>query len=158
MSVLSTNYLQIKTSFFSFVLLFFALYVEVSIFILIKVLRDEKNNNIRSLFLMFFRIKKDEYQSNAGELVIYSLDLSSLKSVKDCARNLLMKETAIHILVNNAGIAFHPYEKTEDGNEMTFQTNHLSHFLLTLLLLPKMQSSSPGCRIVNVSSFIHICM
>lgn len=114
-----------------------------------KAVEDIKNNPPS-------RIKKDEYQSNAGELVIYSLDLSSLKSVKDCARNLLMKETAIHILVNNAGIAFHPYEKTEDGNEMTFQTNHLSHFLLTLLLLPKMQSSSPGCRIVNVSSFIHI--
>ncbi|CAL1675390.1 unnamed protein product [Lasius platythorax] len=102
------------------------------------------------------RIKKDEYQSNAGELAIYSLDLSSLKSVRDCAKNLLVKEAAIHILVNNAGVAFHPYQKTEDGNEMTLQTNHLGHFLLTLLLLPKMQSSSPGCRIVNVSSIFHI--
>ncbi|GAB1867306.1 Retinol dehydrogenase 11 [Camponotus japonicus] len=102
------------------------------------------------------RIKKDEYQNVAGELAIYFLNLSSLMSVKDCAKNLLTKETAIDILVNNAGVAMIPYEKTEDGNEMTLQTNHLGHFLLTLLLLPKMQSSSPGCRIVNVSSIAHI--
>lgn len=78
--------------------------------------------------------------------------------MKDCAKNLLTKEAAIHILVNNAGVAAIPYEKTEDGNETTFQTNYLGHFLLTLLLLPKMQSSSTGCRIVNVSSITHICM
>jgi len=106
---------------------------------------------------IFFRIKKDEYQNGAGELAIYFLNLCSLKSVKDCAKNLLTKEAAIHILVNNAGVAVMPYEKTEDGNETTLQTNHLGHFLLTLLLLPKMQSS-PGCRIVNVSSIGHICM
>lgn len=121
-------------------------------------MRDEEEDNIRNLSLVFFRIKKDEYQSNAGELGTYSLDLSSLKSVRDCAKNLLTKEATIHILVNNAGVAMIPYEKTKDGIEMTFQTNHLSHFLLTLLLLPKMQSSSPGCRIVNVSSITYICM
>lgn len=102
------------------------------------------------------RIKKDEYQNIAGELVIYSLNLASLKSVRDCAKNLLTKEAAIHILVNNAGVAILPYEKTEDGIETTLQTNHLGHFLLTLLLMPKMQSSSPGCRIVNVSSIAYI--
>lgn len=102
------------------------------------------------------RIKKDEYENVAGELAIYSLNLCSLKSVKDCAKNLLTKEAAIHILVNNAGIAIIPFEKTEDGHETTLQTNHLGHFLLTLLLLPKMQSSSPGCRIVNVSSCSYI--
>ncbi|XP_011259617.2 retinol dehydrogenase 11 [Camponotus floridanus] len=102
------------------------------------------------------RIKKDEYQNGAGELAIYFLNLCSLKSVKDCAKNLLMKEAAIHILVNNAGVAAISYEKTEDGIETTFQTNHLGHFLLTLLLLPKMQASSPDCRIVNVSSIGYI--
>ncbi|GAB1868292.1 Retinol dehydrogenase 11 [Camponotus japonicus] len=102
------------------------------------------------------RIKKDEYQNGAGELAIYFLNLCSLKSVKHCAKNLLTNEAAIHILVNNAGVVAISYEKTEDGNETTFQTNHLGHFLLTLLLLPKIQSSSPGCRIVNVSSIGHI--
>ncbi|XP_011689555.1 PREDICTED: retinol dehydrogenase 12-like isoform X2 [Wasmannia auropunctata] len=102
------------------------------------------------------RVNKDEYKNNAGELAIYFLDLRSLKSVRDCAKNLLTNEAAIHILINNAGVATHPYEKTQDGNETTFQVNHLGHFLLTLLLLPKMHLSSPNCRIINVSSFSYI--
>ncbi|XP_011051801.1 PREDICTED: retinol dehydrogenase 12-like isoform X2 [Acromyrmex echinatior] len=97
-----------------------------------------------------------EYKNNAGELAIYLLDLCSLKSVRDCAKNLLTNEAAIHILVNNAGVAAYPNKKTEDGNQMTLQVNHLGHFLLTLLLLPKMQKSSPNCRIINVSSIVHI--
>ncbi|XP_011689560.1 PREDICTED: retinol dehydrogenase 12-like isoform X1 [Wasmannia auropunctata] len=102
------------------------------------------------------RINKDEYKKNAGELAIYFLDLCSLKSVRDCAKNLLTNEAAIHVLINNAGVAAYPYEKTENGNETTFQVNHLGHFLLTLLLLPKMQLSSPSCRIINVSSITYI--
>ncbi|XP_012537640.2 retinol dehydrogenase 12 isoform X5 [Monomorium pharaonis] len=101
------------------------------------------------------RITKDEYKNNVGELAIYFLDLCSLKSVKDCAKNLLTNEAAIHILINNAGTSV-PYEKTEDGHEIILQVNYLSHFLLTLLLLPKMQLSSPNCRIVNLSSIAHI--
>lgn len=101
-------------------------------------------------------IDEGEYRNGAGELAIYFLDLCSLKSVRNCARNLLKNEATIHILVNNAGVVLLPFKKTEDGHELTLQTNYLGHFLLTLLLLPKMQLSSPGCRIVNVSSILHL--
>ncbi|XP_071643764.1 retinol dehydrogenase 12-like isoform X2 [Temnothorax longispinosus] len=104
-----------------------------------------------------FRMTKDEYKNNVGELAIYFLDLRSFKSVRDCAKNLLTNEAAIHILINNAGVLMSPsYERTEDGNETTLQVNYLGHFLLTLLLLPKMQSSSANCRIINVSSAVYI--
>ncbi|XP_071647434.1 retinol dehydrogenase 14-like [Temnothorax longispinosus] len=107
--------------------------------------------------MVTFKIRKDEYKNNVGELAIYFLDLRSFKSVKDYAKNLLTNEAAIYILINNAGMAAaSPYEKTEDGIETTLQVNHLGHFLLTLLLLPKMQSSSPSCRRVNVSSLAYI--
>lgn len=96
-------------------------------------------------------------QNKLGDLTVYPLDLCSLNSVKECARMLLIKEPAIHILVNNAGIMFNPNEKTNDGFEIHLQSNYLGHFLLTLLLLPKMQSSAPGCRIINVSSVAYIC-
>lgn len=108
--------------------------------------------------MAIFRFNKNEYKNNAGELAMYFLDLRSLKSVRDCAKNLLTNEAAIHILVNNAAVAAYPNEKTEDGIQTTLQVNHLGHFLLTLLLLPKMQKSSPNCRIINVSSIVHICM
>ncbi|XP_024874335.1 retinol dehydrogenase 11-like isoform X1 [Temnothorax curvispinosus] len=97
-----------------------------------------------------------EGKNKLGNLAIYQLDLSSFKSVRKCAKMLLREESAIHILVNNAGMMFTPYEITEDGFEIQLQSNYLGHFLLTLLLLPKMQSSGPGCRIVNVSSLAHI--
>ncbi|XP_071640320.1 retinol dehydrogenase 11-like [Temnothorax longispinosus] len=97
-----------------------------------------------------------EDKNKLGNLAVYQLDLSSFKSVRKCAKMLLREESAIHILVNNAGMMFTPYEITKDGFEIQLQSNYLGHFLLTLLLLPKMQSSGPGCRIVNVSSLAHI--
>ena len=48
-----------------------------------------------------------------------------------------------------------PKEKTQDGIEAQFQTNYLGHFLLTLLLIPKMKTSGSGCRIINVTSSVH---
>lgn len=65
------------------------------------------------------------------------------------------------------------FKLTEDGHEVTCQSNHLGkfflrnvawlllttilgHFLLTELLLPKLERSSSGARIVNVSSKLHL--
>jgi len=108
--------------------------------------------------IIIFRPEREQFQGNPGELVVYHLDLCSLKSVRECAKNLLKNESAIHILINNAGVMMTPQEKTEDGFDLQLQTNHISHFLFTLLLLPKMQSSGLGCRIVNVSSCLQSCM
>ena len=117
----------------------------------------KKNDDVVRNFMVVFRFKKI-YKNNVDELAVYSLDLCSLKSIRDCTKNLLTNQAAIHILINNAGRAAYPsYEKTEDRNEMTLQVNHLGHFLLTLLL-PKMQKSSPNCRIVNVSSLAYFCI
>lgn len=47
-----------------------------------------------------------------------------------------------------------PKQLTEDNFETQLAVNHLGHFLLTNLLLPKLKSSSPS-RVVNVSSIAH---
>ncbi|XP_076306476.1 retinol dehydrogenase 11-like isoform X3 [Tachypleus tridentatus] len=89
-----------------------------------------------------------------GNIVTFSLDLSSLQSVHTFATKLLRSEPRIHILINNAGVACCPQWKTEDGFEMQLGVNHLGHFLLTLLLLDCLKKSAPA-RIINVSSVAH---
>ncbi|XP_025837100.1 retinol dehydrogenase 13 isoform X4 [Agrilus planipennis] len=93
-------------------------------------------------------------KTGLGEIVVEELDLSSLKSIKTCAEKVKNNEDRINILVNNAGVMMCPLTRTEDGFEMQFGTNHLGHFYLTLLLLPKIIKSAPA-RIVNVSSLAH---
>ena len=66
-------------------------------------------------------------------------DLSSLKSVKNCAEEINSKEARIDVLINNAGVAFIPYSKTEDGFETVIAANHFGHFLLTNLLIEKLK-------------------
>ncbi|XP_022915006.2 retinol dehydrogenase 13-like [Onthophagus taurus] len=94
-----------------------------------------------------------DVDSNLGTLKLAELNLASFKSVRNCA-GFLLKCDKIDILINNAGVMCCPYEKTEDGNEMQLQTNHLGHFLFTLLLLPKILESE-SARIINVSSVAH---
>ncbi|XP_033207812.1 retinol dehydrogenase 11-like [Belonocnema kinseyi] len=99
---------------------------------------------------------REQFKGEPGEVAVCKLNLSNLASVRECANKLIDSEPNIHILINNAGVMMCPYGKTDDGYEMQFQTNHLGHFLLTLLLLPKIKNSAPGCRIINVSSTAHI--
>ena len=60
----------------------------------------------------------------------------------------------LHVLVNNAGVGGQR-GLTADGFELHFGVNHLGHFALTQLLLPRLTASGPGARIVNVSSDAH---
>jgi len=87
------------------------------------------------------------------QAIFLPLDLSSLASVRECAQLFLQLNLPLHLLVNNAGVAG-LRGLTKDGFEMTFGVNHLGHFLLTQLLLEKMQSSGLS-RIVTVSSRAH---
>lgn len=91
---------------------------------------------------------------NVGKLEILELNLSSVKSIKDCSNKILQKQKRIDLLINNAGVMCCPFEKTEDGFEIQFGSNYLGHFLLTILLLPKIIESKSS-RIINVSSVAH---
>ncbi|KAF2886821.1 hypothetical protein ILUMI_19352, partial [Ignelater luminosus] len=95
-----------------------------------------------------------EGKENLGEIVIVQLDVSNLESVREFAKKVLEKEDHVDLLVNNAGVMTCPEGKTVDGFETQFGTNHLGHFLLTLLLMPKIIKSAPA-RIVTVSSVAH---
>lgn len=74
------------------------------------------------------------------------VDLADLSSVREFAAGV----EKVDVLVNNAGVMGVPKSRTADGFEMQFGTNHLGHFALTGLLLPKITD-----RVVTVSSFAH---
>ncbi len=78
---------------------------------------------------------------------VAQLDLADLASVRRFAEGI----DTIDVLINNAGVMAVPMKRTADGFEMQFGTNHLGHFALTGLLLPKITE-----RVVTVSSFMHV--
>jgi NAD(P)-dependent dehydrogenase (short-subunit alcohol dehydrogenase family) len=83
-----------------------------------------------------------------------TFDLASLADVRAGAARVLGQFEALHVLINNAGVFAHERRLSADGFELTFAVNHLAHFLLTELLLPRLQAGAPA-RVVNVSSQAH---
>jgi NAD(P)-dependent dehydrogenase (short-subunit alcohol dehydrogenase family) len=91
--------------------------------------------------------------NNAVELV--QGDLSSIAGVRDLAARLLERCPRIDALINNAGIWPTRRELNPDGYEMAFMVNHLAPFLLSHLLLDRLQASAPA-RIVNVNAGLFV--
>jgi len=81
-------------------------------------------------------------------------DLGNLAVVRAFAADFIKKYNHLDVLINNAGIITRRREETADGFEYQLGVNHLSHFLLTLLLLDLLKKSAPA-RIINVSSAAH---
>ena len=95
----------------------------------------------------------------AGATVVHGtrsggLDLASLAAVDAFADRVLAEHDRIALLINNAGVMATPFERTADGNERQFGTNHLGHFLLTCRLAPALVAGAPA-RVVNVTSAGH---
>jgi NAD(P)-dependent dehydrogenase (short-subunit alcohol dehydrogenase family) len=85
-----------------------------------------------------------------GDVEVRKLDLQDLASVRAFADGFSGSGDSVDVLVNNAGIMAVPYAQTADGFESQMGTNHLGHFALTNLLLPKITD-----RVVTVSSMFH---
>ena len=86
-----------------------------------------------------------------SDVAVAMADLGLMSHVRRLASRLLNQEEQIHILVNNAAVLPLERTQTEEGLETAFATDLLSPFLLTRLLIPRLQQSAPA-RIVNVSS------
>lgn len=82
-----------------------------------------------------------------GETEVRRLDLADLSSVRAFAEQTTED---VDVLINNAGVMNIPHAKTKDGFEMQIGTNHLGHFALTNLLLPRITE-----RVVVVASGAH---
>lgn len=93
---------------------------------------------------------------SGGAVEGLALDLGSLESVRSLGRAQAADEAPLEVLINNAGVMDRSPEvkHSAEGLEMMFAANHLGHFLLTVLLLPRLTRSAPS-RIVVVSSRWH---
>ncbi|CAC5385810.1 RDH12 [Mytilus coruscus] len=111
---------------------------------------------------------KEEYQEEKqketngiiqdGDIYVQfmQVDFASLQSTKEFIETFKSSGTKLHTLVCNAGLGLGPLEFTEDKNELVFQVNYLSQFLLAIHLIPLMEcSDADDCRIVLVSSDGH---
>lgn len=89
--------------------------------------------------------------SGLGDLI--ELELGDFDSVRAAAKDFLSRGLPLNVLLNNAGVAGQR-GLTRSGFELHFGTNHIGHFLLTQLLLPKLRECAPS-RVVSVSSESH---
>jgi len=99
--------------------------------------------------------RKDILAKNpVGSISVMSLDLGDLSSIHNFVNLFKSKYNQLDVLLNNAGIMTTPYFLTKDGLEGQVGTNHLGHVALTAQLIDVIKST-PGSRVVNVSSSAH---
>lgn len=92
-----------------------------------------------------------EIEDAGGRAVFRRADLGSLAETRALADYVLTEHDRLDLLINNAAATGSERRESADGYELAFAVNYLSHFLLTHLLLPRLNASAPA-RIVNVSS------
>jgi len=88
------------------------------------------------------------------DVAVEELELDSFDSIRAFADRFLERTGAVQLLVDNAGVMACPYGTTADGFERQFGTNHLGHFLLTVLMAPALVAAA-GARVVVLSSRGH---
>ena len=90
-------------------------------------------------------------ENDAPAVDLFVADMSSQAEVRRLAAEVLGRYPRLDVLVNNVGGFWATRHTTADGLEHTFAVNHLAPFLLTNLLLERLEASAPA-RIVTVSS------
>ncbi len=113
--------------------------------VILAVRNKQKGEKARELILQ-------KYPDSSIEVM--DLNLADLSSVRNFAESFKQGFDRLDILINNAGVMVPPYQKTKDGFELQFGTNHLGHFALTGLLLPLLKKTA-NSRVVTLSSLAH---
>jgi retinol dehydrogenase-14 len=92
--------------------------------------------------------------SGNSKVELLIADLSSQSDVYTLAETFKQRFDKLHVLINNAGVYLRERHLSKDGLEQTFSVNYLAPFLLTNLLLERLQASVPA-RIINVAGAYH---
>jgi len=98
---------------------------------------------------------KAEIEKEYGVRCDYIIaDLSNLQDIYRVAGELLRLEREIDVLIHNAGTYLTRRELTAEGFDKVFVVNHLSSFMINILLCEKLKSRKKG-RIILVNSEGH---
>ncbi|MEX2132466.1 MAG: oxidoreductase, partial [Pseudohongiellaceae bacterium] len=97
---------------------------------------------------------KETLAGVAGDIVVDAMDLADLATVRAYAQSIAERESALHLLINNAGIMACPETRIGNNWESQFAVNHLGHFTLTSALMPLLLNAG-GARVVCLSSIGH---
>ena len=114
---------------------------------LVLVCRDEKRGQAA--------LESLHSPQSSGNHRLVLADLASLDSVRAAALQIVETNVPVSALVNNAACLPVRRTKSRDGFELQLAVNHLAHFLLTILLLPRLRLAAGPSRIVTVSSAAH---
>jgi NAD(P)-dependent dehydrogenase (short-subunit alcohol dehydrogenase family) len=90
----------------------------------------------------------------SGNTLFIRADLSVQREVRELAAGINRHCASVDVLINNAGARFDTFRPTPDNIESTFATNHLGHFLLTILLLERLLAAGRS-RVITVASGAH---
>lgn len=88
--------------------------------------------------------------SPAATVDLLLLDLSVQHAVRSAVREFESRYDHLDVLINNAAVFTRERTLTADGYETMFATNHLGPFLLTNLLLERLQVA-PLARILTIT-------
>jgi retinol dehydrogenase 12 len=96
----------------------------------------------------------DRIHSRGGEALAAGCDVTSPDEIDALVARVREAHDRIDVLVNNAGLVSGRRQITADGLELTMAVNHFAPFLLTNLLLPRLEGSARS-RVVTTSSDAH---
>jgi NAD(P)-dependent dehydrogenase (short-subunit alcohol dehydrogenase family) len=90
--------------------------------------------------------------TNNARLHYYNADFADLAEVKNLARQIRLKHSHLHTLINNAGLGVETSRReSKNGLEMIFQVDYLATYVLSQMLLPLLKKLPQG-QIINVAS------
>ncbi len=92
---------------------------------------------------------REAHPTNKGEFI--RADFALMREVRRVAETISARYTGLDVLIHSAGVIHTRRIITDEGLEATFAVDYLSRFLLTNLLLDRLQANAPA-RIVNVAA------
>ncbi|MCC7381387.1 MAG: SDR family oxidoreductase [Deltaproteobacteria bacterium] len=98
--------------------------------------------------------KAIQAKTGKSDVGLVVADLGAQREVRRAAAEILAGWPRLDVLINNAGAFNTERTETADGIETTFAVNHLAYFLLTEILLERLEACAPS-RIINVASDAH---